>query len=85
MEANPASETLCFSLYICVAQRTKSTRRKVYLYVIHHRQNLTVLKSDFYKCDKYFCKKEAVMGSFLGMELLRNVILQFHAVLLDKS
>ena len=47
-EAEPASERLCFSLHICVARRTKSTRRKVYLYVIHHRRNRTVLKSDFY-------------------------------------
>ena len=25
------------------------------------------------------------MGSFLGMEMFRNVILQFHAVMLDKT
>jgi len=40
MEAEPTSEMLCFSLYMCIARRTKSTRRKVYQYVIHHRQNL---------------------------------------------
>ena len=43
MEAQPASETQCFSVYISVTKWTMSEKRGLYLYVIQHRQNLTML------------------------------------------
>ena len=43
-EAEPASETQHFSVYRSVTRCTKSKGRRLYLNVIHHRQNITVLR-----------------------------------------
>ena len=42
MEAEPASETYCFSACMSVTQWTKSNRRKIVSVCIHYSQNLTV-------------------------------------------
>ena len=60
-EAEPASETWCFSVYTYVTRWTKSKRRRLYLYVIQHRQNPDAILSRFGPCGLFLVPKVKIL------------------------